>query len=128
MGIVLIIVKFILAADDRLDREAVSSSGAAEDRIGPVARDLGKEFLTVAEDRGGIDLMVVRIEEVASASPDQRDCVALRSIPVGQFHKGKVWKLAIYVNQKYLHGINSRVGGRANGERNASLTRGVASR
>ena len=83
---------------------AVSGSGAAEDRIGPVARDLGKEFLTVAEDRGGIDLIVVRIEEVASASPDQRDCVALRSIPVGQFHEGNVWKLAIYLDQRYVHG------------------------
>ncbi len=37
MWIVLIIVEFVVAADDRFYGMAVSGSGAAEDRVGPVA-------------------------------------------------------------------------------------------
>lgn len=51
MRIVLIIVEFVVAADDRFYGMAASGSGAAEDCVGPVARDLGKELFTVTEDR-----------------------------------------------------------------------------
>jgi hypothetical protein len=62
MWVVLIIVEFIIVADDRFDSLEVGGSGATEDCIGPVALDLEEELLTLAEDRGSIDLVVGRIE------------------------------------------------------------------
>jgi hypothetical protein len=60
--VVVIIVEFIIVADDRFDSLAVGGSGATEDCIRPVALDLEEELLTLAEDRGSIDLVVGRIE------------------------------------------------------------------
>jgi len=48
--IVLIIVEFVVSADDLFDCLGIGGSSATEDRVGPVTFDLGKEFLTLAED------------------------------------------------------------------------------